>query len=212
MTLDSAIVESIKRRRLYVVFHFIPVQQLPNVFRRGGLWCARQLRHWRDAFDDDPQKWGCVEKGEALSAYISCAVNPPMGMMTKRKRPVLLELNAPILATAGVAFIGKWSSWGDVDAEECLQQTGVQWFDKMFLNEYSNRAEPHPGEFLVPTHIPLNCLRSLIFYKEEDRKEASAALQGISWPPNIPRVTLTSQVAPSRFGRKMQQEEDEEEP
>lgn len=207
--LDRAVLDSIKRRRtLYVVYHFISLPYLPNFIRRGGLWCAKQLREWDDAFDDDPQKWGTWQKGEAFSPYISCSVNPPMGMMKKHQRPVLLELNAAILAIPGTAFIGKWSSFGDVDPQASLEQTGVDWLDRMFLHETKDRAEPHPGEFLVPEHIPLSHLRNLIFYSNADREEARSAVRGMAWPADVPRVKLSSQVAPWRFGRKMQDEEE----
>ena len=204
VALIGAILESVKRRRLYVVYHFIPLQYLPNVFRRGGLWCAQQLREWGDDFDDDRQKWGWIEKGEALSGYVACSVNAPWGMLTPDKRPVLLELNSPILGTPNAVFIGKWSSHRDVDADACLEQTGVTYFDNMFLNKYKSFAEPQPGEFFVPRHIPLSYVRSVVFYRNEDRRDFNTAINKMSWPDGFPRGNITAQVSPSKFGNKMQ--------
>ena len=153
--LDDQVLASIRRRGIKSVYHFIGLPHLPNLIRRGGLYCARQLRTWGDAFDNDPSKWGSSDKGEAFSGYISCSINPPMGMLTRRRQPVILDLEPTVAALPGVVFIGKWSSFRDVQPEEALNQTGVEWFDRMFLTATKSHAEPHPGEFLVPHHIPL---------------------------------------------------------
>src|SRR6266508_109138 len=105
MAPDPRLVISIQRRQLYVVYYFIPVLALPKLIKRDDLRCRRQLREWGDGFNDDPCKWGNVRKGEAFVEYISCSVNPPMGMLHKRDRPVLLELDTSVLLIDGVAFI-----------------------------------------------------------------------------------------------------------
>jgi len=205
---ESVVLQSIRRRVIREVYHFIGLPWLPNVIHRGGVWCARQLRQWGDDFDDDPQKWGTCEKGQALSGYISCSVNPPMGMMKKSKRPVLLALDPSVAATDGVVFIGKWSSFGDVLPEQCLTQTGADWFDRMFLHPLASRADPHPGEFLVPSHIPLLELRRIVFFSDEDLEEARASVLGISLPRGMNRIPAA--VTPALFGRTMQEEGDEQ--
>lgn len=120
-----------------------------------------------------------------------------------------MQLNASVVALPGTVFIGKWSSYGDVEAEEALQQTGVDWFDKMFLSEWKSRAEPHPGEFLVPEHIPLSYTRRLVFYTEADWHEASSAIKRTPWPEGVPRMKFKAGIEPGLFGRKMREEEDQ---
>ena len=181
------------------MYHFIGLSYLPNVLHRRGLWCRSQLCQWEDDFDDDPSKWGHAEKAAAFGRYISCSVNPPMGMLTKQKRPVLVKLDPSIVTGPGVVFIGKWSSFADVLPEEALRQSGVEWFDKMFLNDQTNHCSPHPGEFLVPQHIPLDDLLGLVFYSDADQREG---LNNLVLPKK-----LDISVQPWRFGRKMQQEE-----
>lgn len=197
---------SVQRRKLYVVYHFIGLPYLRNVFRRGGLWCASQLRDFGDDFETG--SWGSAEKAEAFCSYVACSINTPMGMLTKEKRPVLLELSSPVVAEEDAAFIGKWSSYGDVIAEEARRQTGIEWFDRMFLTDLDNHARPHPGEFLVPDHIPLGQVRRLIFYTEEDREEARGLVRGVELPEGLSRGKIPSLVAPGRFGNKMQSEAD----
>lgn len=208
MAHDPALALSIQRRRLNVVYHFTPLPKLPNLFRRGGLWCRRQLREWGDDFKDDPRRWGNARKAEAFKEYISCSVNPPMGMLSKREQPVLLALDTSVLLADGVVFIGKWSSYNTVHPVEALNQLGCEWFDRMFLNFVTNRAASadHPGEFLVPTYVPLSAVKRFIFYSESDQVEARRLLAGVALPTGIGPPLMV--VQPWVFGRKMQEEEE----
>ena len=203
---QTNVLRSARRHNIGEVYHFIGLPGLPKLMRRGGLWCARQLRQWQDEFDDDRSKWGTHAKGEAFSGYISCSVNPPMGMMTGSKKPVILALKPAVAAIDGVVFIGKWSSFGDVLPEECLLQTGVEWFDRMFLHPQVSRADPHPGEFLVPSHIPLSELQRIVFFSHQDLKDARKSVEGIPRPAGVGRFPPA--VRPALFGRKMQEEGD----
>ena len=203
---DANVLESVQRRRLFTVYHFIGLPYFTNLIKRGGIWCADRLREWGDDFDDDPSKWGTWEKGEASGDYISCSVNPPMGMMKESGRPVLLELNASTAGRLGTVFIGKWPSYGDVGAD-AVNQTGVEWFDRMFLTEANDHAEPHPGEFLVPQHIPLDQIRRVLFYKQQDFDEVREAVRKTSWSEDVPRQRFKGEVEAWRFGRKMVEED-----
>jgi hypothetical protein len=194
---------SILRRQLEVVYHFVPLRYLANVIRRNGLWCRHQLLQWEDDFESSPQKWGSVGKAEAFKGYVSCSVNPPMGMLTKKNRPVLLELRASVAADPGVVFIGRLSSYADVKPADAVNQTGVEWFDRMFLNQFAGRAV-HPGEFLVPLHIPLSAVKTFVFYSQHDLDDAKVQVRGVELPPGVQR--LAAVVKPASFGRKMQQE------
>jgi hypothetical protein len=203
--LDEKILESLARRGIRTAYHFIGLSYLPNMFRRGGLWCAGCLRAWGNEFDDDPYKWGTYEKGVAFSGFLSCSVNPPMGMMAKSKRPVILELESTVAAMPGVVFIGKWSSFKDVVPDVSLAQTGVEWFDRMFLSSWASRGNPHPGEFLVPRHVPLSSVQRLVFFSDDDLKQARSDLSGLTLPQGT--RSIRSSINPSLFGRKMQEEE-----
>ena len=202
--MDQVILSSLRRRNIKAVYHFIGLPYLPNLIVRGGLYCARRLREWGDPFDDDRQKWGSYTKGEAFSPYVSCSVNPPMGMLTRDKQPVILELIPSVAAIDNVAFIGKWSSFNDILAEDAVQQTGVEWFDRMFLNPDTGHANPHPGEFLVPAEIPLASLRRLVFFTEANLQSARESLGPLDLPPGV--KPLAAAVEPHLFGRKMQEE------
>lgn len=188
------------------MYHFIGLPHVPNLIRRGGLWCAKQLREWGDLFDDDRSKWGGWQKGEAFSGYISCSINPPMGMLTRRRQPVILDLNPLIAALPGVIFVGKWSSFKDVQPEDAVRQTGIEWFERMFLAATGGHANPHPGEFLVPKHIPLEHLQRIIFFSQEDLDAARRSLRGLELPPGA--GALRAAVRPELFGTKMQTEEE----
>jgi len=206
MEMNQAILDSIKRRALFVVYHFIGLPYLPNLIRRDGLWCANRLREWQDEFDYDPYRWGTPVKGAAFGGYVCCSVNPPMGMMKPNRRPVLLELAASVLALPGAAFIGKWSAFRDVGSE-ALDQTGPEWFHRMFQNDSTNRANPHPGEFLVQEHISLSHVRRLLFYSEDDLREARLLLGKTALLENGPPGSIKVAVQPSLFGRAMQEME-----
>lgn len=201
---DQEVLRSVVHRGIRVVYHFIGLPWLRGFVERGGLYCAKQLREWGDTFDDDRWKWGSFDKGEAFSGYISCSINPPMGMMTRDKKPVILEIDANVAALTGVAFIGKWSSFKDVLPDEAVNQTGLEWFDNMFLTAAKNHAEPHPGEFLVPTHIPLTHLRRMIFFTQDDLEATRENLRGVAVPRDVGQFKVS--VRPQLFGRKMQEE------
>lgn len=196
---------SISRRGIRQVHHFIGLRFLANVIRRNGLWCAEQLREWGDDFDDDRQKWGSWQKGEEFASYISCGVNSPMGMMKRSTRPVILALSPEVAAWEGVIFIGKWSSHGDIRLDACREWTGIEYFDKMFLHDYRYRAI-HPGELLVPEHIPLRFTRKIIFYCGEDLEEARRLARGIDRPDDVEHLHVV--VDPVPFGRVLAEEED----
>lgn len=202
--LDPDVLASIGRRQLSMIYHFISISYLPNIVVRDGLWCRRRLTEWNDSFDSNPLKWGNPAKAEAFGSYVSCSVNPPMGMLTRRTRPVLLQIDASTAARRGVLFIGRWSSFGGVTADSAVLQTGQVWFDGMFLNRNTSRAEPHPGEMLVPEHIPLKSIVRLVFFTEDDRTEAKSLLAGISLPPGVQGLYGT--VNATLFGNKMQGE------
>jgi hypothetical protein len=199
--MSAQILASARRRNIAYVNHFIGIDYLPNVFRREGLWCSRALRDWGDVFHDDPWKWGSPSKAEALSGYVSCSVNPPWGMLKKQDRPVIIRLRVEVLAFPGCLFIGKWSSFGDVQVADALRKTGLESFDAMFLSGTTPQASPHPGEFLVPRHIPLEMLTRVVFHSEEDlqyaREIAGSAAAG---------QALSALVSPSAFGRKFEED------
>lgn len=199
------VASSIRRRGIKLVHHFTPLRFLPNVIRRNGLWCARQLREWDDDFDDDRQKWGSWEKGDEFASYISCGVNSPMGMMKRSNKPVILALEPEVATWEGDIFIGKWSSHGDIELETCHDWTGVEYFDKMFLHEHRYRAI-HPGEFLVPEHIALRFVQKFIFYCDEDLEEARRLVTGIDRPDDVPRLNVL--VDPVPFGIRVLEEEE----
>jgi len=207
LELDQLILQSVKRRGLLVAYHFIGLPYLPNLMKRNGLWCANRLREWRDQFDDDPTRWGTRAKGEAFGGYISCSVNPPMGMMKPNRRPLILELTASVLALPGTAFVGKWSSFRDVGTE-ALNQVGPDWFDRMFQTDKANRAIPHPGEFLVREHVPLSYVRRFIFYSDDDMRETRLLLEKTEVTGRTPQGTIKVAVEPLLFGRAMQETED----
>jgi len=203
--LDQEILASLANRGIKAGYHFIGLDYLPNVIRRAGLWCAKCLRDWGDAFDDDPCKWGSCDRGLAFSSFLSCSINPPMGMMTRSKRPVILELDASVAALPGVVFIGKWSSFKDVVPEISLAQRGVEWFDKMFLSPMTSFASPHPGEFLVPRHIALRNVHRVVFFSQEDLDETRRSLSDLPRPQGLGPIRVS--VNAPLFGRKMREEE-----
>ena len=195
---DEEIIASMQRRGIGSVKHFIDLKALPNVMVREGLWCAQRLREWGDTFDDDRHKWGSWAKGEEFSGYISCSINNPMGMMkrSETKRPVIIRLDPALAAREGVLLIGKWSSFGDVALENCVTSVGAQHFEAMFEHPLSYRAI-HPGEILVPEHIPISDFRQLVFYDKADLEEAREILSTIDMPTN---TTLNATVDRTPFG------------
>ena len=205
MTPDPSIIQSVLRRRIRTTYHFIPLPYISNVLFREGLWCRRQLSGWGDAFDDDMSKWGRADKARAFQDYVCCSVNPPMGMLKKKKRPVLILLHPYVLALPRVAFVGKWSSWGDVEPKRALGQTGIEWFEKMFLNTTSSRAS-HPGEFLVPSCVPLTYIRGFVFYNDNDKDSGIKLLEAVNARGEVHRLRLI--VDASLFGTKMQEEDE----
>lgn len=201
--MDATVAASLQRRGITCVYHFVGLEYLPNVLRRGGLCCASMLRGFGDSFDDDPQKWGSHQKGVDFAGYISLSVNPPMGMMTRNKLPVIIELSSDVAAADGTLFIGKWSSFADVTFAAAVQQIGGEWFDRMFLTATATRANPHPGEFLVPQMVPLSSLRRMVFYTQEDYEAAREMLANVPRPDGI--TAIRAGIEPYLFGRKMQE-------
>jgi len=202
LALDAAVAESVRRRGILRAYHHTPLVSLANVVRREGLWCRRQLTEWGDSFDDETSKWGRREKAAEFAEYVCCSVRPPMGMLKKEKRPILLELLPTVLALPGVAFIGKWSSFGDVAADQALRQTGVTWFDRMFSNSQSDWPTEHPGEFLVPRCVPLEYVRRIVFRLEDDSRDAAVSLGSAGSHEALRKLRFTVDKYP--FGRNME--------
>lgn len=133
------------------MYHYAPLSQVPGIVQYGGIHPRAVLREHGIEFNDDPSRWSNdYRKAEALTDYVAVGVARPWGMMQHDPDCVVFGIHSDVLLRDGTAFIGVWSSRGeirglrDVEAHE-----GSASFDAMFDNATSNWPSDLPGEVLI---------------------------------------------------------------
>ena len=184
---------SIRRRRLVEVYHYTPMSQVPGILEHRGIHPRSVLRARGVAFRDDPLRWSNrLEKAEALANYVATGIIRPWGMMQDDPDCVVFGIKSEILMRAGTAFMGGWSSRGDIlDLADVEAQTGIANFEAMFDNPTTNWPSPIPGEVLVRGSISDADITGLYVRSRDhlDRVNATCVGAGVtSRPPYGPRI------------------------
>ncbi|MDE2696865.1 MAG: hypothetical protein OXH97_10190 [Chloroflexota bacterium] len=133
------------------MYHYSPLSQVPGILKHRGIHPREVLRARGIEFRDDPLRWSNrPQKAEALAGYVAIGVIRPWGMMQHDTDCVVFGIKSDILMRDGTAFIGDWSSSGDIrDLTDVDEKTGVASFDAMFDNPTTNWPSPIPGEVLI---------------------------------------------------------------
>ena len=146
-----AIRSSIHQRQLREVYHYTPIAQVPGIVQYCGIHPRAVLRERGIQFNDDSTRWSNrLEKAEALAGYVAVSIVRPWGMMQHDLDCVVFGIKASILLRVGTAFMGDWSSRGEIrDLRDVEDREGAARFDDMFDNSTSSWPSPIPGEVLV---------------------------------------------------------------
>lgn len=164
--------QSIQRRGIRKVWHLTYLNQLPNIFRAGGLLSRTQMDKLSIPYG--MSGWGNEAKGQELRDYICCSVVCPWGMSKEQpETKALISLHPRVLLRNGVLFCGTWSSFNEVSLQTLLKNSSVEAFNLMFENPTSSFPAPPPGEFLVPNSVPISeFLSHIYFYDDATMKKA----------------------------------------
>jgi hypothetical protein len=143
--------------------------QVPNILQFGGLHPRTVLRERGIPFSDDPDRWSNdAGKAEDLAPYLAAGIARPWGMMKDDPTCVVFGLRRRLLWRPGTAFLGDWSSRGEIKGlADVHARRSVEHFDAMFDNANSNFPAPLPGEVLLEGSVGLEDVLVLYARSEE---------------------------------------------
>ena len=202
----EAIRGSVDRRQIDEVYHYSPLSQVPGILAFGGIHPRVELRRRGIAFDDDPGRWSNDRlKSEQLAPYIAVGIARPWGMMQRDPTCVVFGINTSVLLRRGTCFIGTWSSSGTIGGRNHVRtKRGIESFDVMFDNRYSNFPTPLPGEILIEGSIPLSEITRMYVRSHEHFCLVRNELLKSNYDFSGVRIPFGVRVEPRIFGIREQ--------
>lgn len=202
---EAAIRASVARRRIREIYHFTPFDQVPSILEHVGIHPRSVLRARGIPFNDDPLRWSNnPRKAEELIGYVSAGIARAWGMMQYHRDCVVFGIGARQLWREGTAFLGAWSSRGEISGvEDVRAREAARCFDEMFDNPNTAFPSPVPGEVLICGSVGLGEVTCVYFRSHEHQQRVVQRIRsaGIS---SYRGPSLQARIAPSIYGREEQ--------
>ncbi|HEX76916.1 MAG TPA: DUF4433 domain-containing protein [Dehalococcoidia bacterium] len=171
--------QSIQRRGIESIYHYTALENLPVIFKHGGLF-SRAERRKRD-IQAREHSWGRSGREIEFRDYISCSLDPPYGMIEREQGNLaLLEINPLLICNDDTLFCPAWSSFDKFDLDYLRQKNTPADFDNLFPNPTSSEPRFLGAEILIKTHVPILEVKTVYF--QEDRFRDQALLECVKIP------------------------------
>ena len=142
------------------VCHLTPCEQLPSIFRHGGLLSLIERRRRGIAEPSAQHYWGDDAKREQLADFVVCSFRPSWGMVRRHTHDLaIVVLDAALVCcTPKTCFLTTNSARASVTAQWVRQQTGVYSLLGCLAGWPTDDAE-----ILVPSRVGVSSFRGLVF-------------------------------------------------
>jgi len=163
-----------------------PCHRLPSILAHGAIlsWSERQGRGIEEP--EHEHYWGAEGRKEAFSDVVCCAFMAPWGMLKQHGEEfaiVILDAEG-VCSLPGVLFCPTNSARSDYTVDEIRAMSEIEAFEACFPNPETYGAYKM-AEIMVPSGVPLNHARGLIFCDNEARDYWVPALTQISIPADL---------------------------
>lgn len=198
--------QSLERRGISSIYHYTRIENLPSIFRHGGVLCSAERRRLGImTVGGDWQRWGSRDRFQEMEEYVACSLEPPYGMLEKDLDAgytlALCDIKAGLISRGGTLFCPAWSSYREFNLEGLMERSTAEHFDGMFPNPSSSEPKFYGAEILVKVSIPLLEIQRVYFTDKELRDRAIRDCTRVIQEVGRRGVTIYFVIRPEVFKR-----------